>query len=700
MKKVFSYLLALTLLVSTMTVSMAAPVDVTDASQVQAVDVLMALGIVNGYEDGTYKPANPITRAEMAKMIVTALGYKNYADGTESTFTDMDGHWANGYVEVCAGKGILKGYEIAGTDKREFRPNNPITYDEAATVLLRALGYSDEVLTEGEWPLNYYIKAKNEGIFNNVNYAKTSANRGDIALMLYNSLALPIGVVEDGKYTPQVLSTSEEGKEVYETILTRLSAKKRGDFIVSGEENTKLYIRDKVASFCEVYENTESKEDILFMELSTSLKGKFSQDLKAFTTDEGAEWICKPSLTNTYGDKNIEVFYNGEKTELTGTDLKDISSKLVAKYKDMGDFKDMKFNIAAKVSGKTLLELYTISIWNPTKATLAEENVQEDIVKRMLLGAKFKMDDDGKIDINSFELLGVSSLGEIKAGDVVYVYEGKEYIRKIEVGTKELKDVEIDTVKSDLTELTTDKVAYKVSVKPAFYKDAYFPEAGDKVNMKLDYHRNIYWAEPASQYSKYALFKKFEVKDEATTLDLILAKGKNEKVDSLYTELSPSEIEYKLYPGLIRKATGQLYKVSYDNHDRVCRLEAAKETTAKLDEAREAWIFDKKEDVHVIELTEHLDLVEYTEDAFKFGKLGKEGEEPDFLPEVKMAKDLKYVRQNADKENLENNIYMLKTDIAFKGVFTSKTMKMKSLRLYDVDGDGVYEMVVYQVEAR
>ena len=65
----------------------AAPADVTDENTTEAVDVLMALGVVDGYPDGTYKPENVVTRAEMAKLIVTNLGYASLVSGQNSSFS-------------------------------------------------------------------------------------------------------------------------------------------------------------------------------------------------------------------------------------------------------------------------------------------------------------------------------------------------------------------------------------------------------------------------------------------------------------------------------------------------------------------------------------------------------------------------------------------------------------------------------------
>ena len=80
MKKVLSLVLALSLVLGTFVPSFAATTfsDVKGEDCEQAVNVLVDLGVVNGYEDGTYKPENIVTRAEMAVLVVNALGLEDY----------------------------------------------------------------------------------------------------------------------------------------------------------------------------------------------------------------------------------------------------------------------------------------------------------------------------------------------------------------------------------------------------------------------------------------------------------------------------------------------------------------------------------------------------------------------------------------------------------------------------------------------
>lgn len=88
--------------------------------------------IVNGYEDGSFRPDENITRAEFAKIIVKMLGAPLQNGSAE--FTDIAEHWAESYIAALAEKGIINGY-ADGT----FRPDAPITRAETVAIINRAV---------------------------------------------------------------------------------------------------------------------------------------------------------------------------------------------------------------------------------------------------------------------------------------------------------------------------------------------------------------------------------------------------------------------------------------------------------------------------------------------------------------------------------------------------------------------------------
>ncbi len=151
-----------------------------------AIKKAVALGIIEGYEDGTFGPDKTITRAEFAKIAVTAAGAKDTAtmlEANASSFKDVKANsWYTGWINAGESLGIFK-----GDANGNFRPNDTISNQEAITVMLRLLGYNDNLT--GSWPVNYVTKANQINILDDVNIvASAAAKRGDIVIMLSETL--------------------------------------------------------------------------------------------------------------------------------------------------------------------------------------------------------------------------------------------------------------------------------------------------------------------------------------------------------------------------------------------------------------------------------------------------------------------------------------------------------------------------------
>ncbi len=92
--------------------------------------------IIKGYTDGSFKPNNPITRAEFATICVRFFeGRTKTISGASSDFTDVaNDHWAKEYIDKAAKQGFVTGYPDGS-----FRPDNYITRAEVVTVVNRML---------------------------------------------------------------------------------------------------------------------------------------------------------------------------------------------------------------------------------------------------------------------------------------------------------------------------------------------------------------------------------------------------------------------------------------------------------------------------------------------------------------------------------------------------------------------------------
>ncbi|MBP3285157.1 MAG: S-layer homology domain-containing protein [Clostridia bacterium] len=174
MKRIFSCLIAVILLLS---FSFAYTVE-------ESADVLVRLNLMKGYEDGSLRLENSITRAEFCSLIVRMMKKEGTTPDTEIRFSDMkETHWAFGTVLTAVSCGYLSGY-ADGT----FKPSNSITYAETCAILVNVLGYNADIT--GKWPTNVMQKAEelklNDGL--QIEESSYKMTRGEVCVMLVNAL--------------------------------------------------------------------------------------------------------------------------------------------------------------------------------------------------------------------------------------------------------------------------------------------------------------------------------------------------------------------------------------------------------------------------------------------------------------------------------------------------------------------------------
>ena len=150
--------------------------DVGEGWSKDYIGYLEKFSVVTGYEDGTFRPQNYITRAEMAVMMAKAEGYdiSGYMSSDELAYPDVDegySEWAVKAIKYLTDRGIMEGYPD-GT----FGPNRPITRAETVATVNRVLADMTvgniEVLpsdmTEAHWAYNDVVFAMNHRILKDV----------------------------------------------------------------------------------------------------------------------------------------------------------------------------------------------------------------------------------------------------------------------------------------------------------------------------------------------------------------------------------------------------------------------------------------------------------------------------------------------------------------------------------------------------
>ncbi|MCR6545412.1 S-layer homology domain-containing protein [Dehalobacterium formicoaceticum] len=297
-KKLLTALLVLAMLFSFGTAAFAATFsDIADLSKDTQASIakLNALNIINGYPDGTFKPANNITRAEFAKIACIAGGMGTSAEmlqGTASRFSDVAAsQWYTGYINLANSQNWVKGYPD-GT----FRPNNQISYAEVITVLVRILGYNDNL--PGPWPVDYIAKAGALDITKNVSFnANAPATRADVAVMADETLDATI-VKWDNDTQDFEKKEDRKGNEI--TLLDdAFDTAVNEDYWVTDSEYDNGVWSIKVKA-------TDEDED--------ALDGKW--------LDLNANWMASDaSLANGLGDKIVDILYDSDEEEVLYTEV-------------------------------------------------------------------------------------------------------------------------------------------------------------------------------------------------------------------------------------------------------------------------------------------------------------------------------------------------------------------------------------------
>ena len=199
----------------------------------EVVDTLVSLGVVNGYDDGSFKPNGTVTRAEMAKMIyVLRTGNSDASayNDDKTSFTDIGSHWARGYIKYCKSLGI-----IAGKSNTKFAPNDKVTAQEAAKMLLVTLGYNADKagLVGTGWASKTNALADEAGLLEDVNTSFTSAcPRQYAAQLIYNAIDAKTVVLRDGTYIDES-ATGHPNKTVGEKYMGL--SKAEGVLVASGK---------------------------------------------------------------------------------------------------------------------------------------------------------------------------------------------------------------------------------------------------------------------------------------------------------------------------------------------------------------------------------------------------------------------------------------------------------------------------------
>ena len=215
--------------------------DTDNSSYKSAIDELSQLGIINGFEDGTFKPQDNVTRAQAATMFATALGYsdtkyQNIATD-KAVFSDfLMSHWAYKYADYVMKSADISSGEtnciLSGFEDGTFRPDNNVTIIQLLKMAICSLGedgYMAEAVENGGYPNGYNAVAEKYGLSKGiaVDDINQPATREQTAQIISNTINMPLkrlgainSITADHKTESEKFLVTYDGSKEYYPLTT------------------------------------------------------------------------------------------------------------------------------------------------------------------------------------------------------------------------------------------------------------------------------------------------------------------------------------------------------------------------------------------------------------------------------------------------------------------------------------------------
>ena len=474
MKKFLSLVLALVMTMSLVTVSAGAK-DFTDSSKInykEAVDVMSAVKVIDGYAEGDFRPSNTLTRGAAAKIICNLIlgpttAEALVADAAPYKDVPTTNNFA-GYIAYCAKARIISGY-ADGT----FRPAATLSGYAFMKMLLGALGYdaTAEGYTGNNWSIQVAKRALNieldDGLTGEFNGAK-AVTREEACLYAFNTLKATMVEYENNN------SVTVNGI----TFTNKSTAKEMAN---TGKTDGNIGDKDGKMQFAE----------------------KYFTDLKDYTvTNDFAQpatkWTLKAEKIGTY-DKTADQTYTGE------VKLGDIYSDLNMSSKDSAEYyidgtsqakQDVKKGNDAKVGVGNGATTYVYHDEDTNDVTICTVNTYVGTVSKSVAATKSK--DAYIVVANASDTAPANFDGKYETDeefdDAVVLYTFSE-------SAKEIKSVKVaEKVTGEVTKIVDGKsytlggTVYKISKKSGSDGNVIVSTKSD-YNFYLDNDGNVIYVE-------------------------------------------------------------------------------------------------------------------------------------------------------------------------------------------------------------
>ena len=497
LKRALSLLLSSTMVLGMLVMgsSAASYQDVKTSHNTEAIEVLQAVGIMTGDQNGKFNPDAKVTRNEMAVIMCNLLDYTVASYKGTAPFTDVPA-WAEPYVAACYTNGIT-----AGISATQYGGNQTVTTGEAALMLLKALGYFQYSGDFGQdWLVETTKTGSTAGLFGGVkNGAREALTRNDVAQMVLNTLKADVVVAE------------KNGSDI--TV---------GDIVISGGKAT---YTARVSTDSDYKAISDAKVGGKY----TVQLGEELYDGKLVKAGSAEDDFGRPSVKWTYKSQEVGVYSDKAEAVYTASvekqDLYDLIGSEV--YNDLkNDKADFSVYVDGDLQKDAKLSDYIVKnsstdIKNAQKGATTEVFVDDDNNVVITVINTYVAQVDGDYDKDDKELdlkpLDGTKLPAVKnmtlsADDFDYLdsYADKDYVLVTvagdEIQTIQSAEVINGTVNSytEKKSVTVDGTKYEYSMNYTDAQDAKVTyDLGDKYIVVLDTNGYVLFTDGAEASNNY-----------------------------------------------------------------------------------------------------------------------------------------------------------------------------------------------------
>ena len=575
MKKFLSLVLALVMTMSLVTVSAGAK-DFTDSTKIQyteAVDVMSAVKVIDGYTDGSFNPSATLTRGAAAKIICNLILGPTTASALvadAAPYKDVPtNHTFAGYIAYCQKTGIISGY-ADGT----FKPANSLTGYAFMKMLLGALGYKadQEGYTGANWSIQVAKRALNIGLaddlvgdFNGVK----AVNREEACLYAFNTLKATM-VEYDKNSTVTVgnitIKEQSDAKEMANTAKTETI-----------KDDNKMQFAEKY--FTDLKLNSNAHDD--FARPANQWKVK-AEEIGTYSLTPDATYTAKAKVSEIYKDlglgstvkkADVTVYVDGvEDASQPACDIKKGDDK--TKFGGNGVLTEVFYDDDADTITITEVNTYVGTIAKSVKATSTKDayvvvTPEKPISGKAPISANEEFETEAKFEDDAYVLYTYSKdAQEIKSVALATKVEG----------TVTRAENDTDNDKNDAKALTIDGTKYKDSKYVAGEKLSSVSVKED-YTVYLDAYGYMIYVEENEEIGNYAL-----VLDTANKGDFVGKKAELLFTDGT-TKVVTTEKDYSTGTNEIKDNRIVTYKVDADGVYTLREVDTKKASYTDLDAA-------------------------------------------------------------------------------------------------------------------